>query len=135
MPAFLLSCRENHDVQWLLYTDLDVQDLPPNVVVKRVSLETLNQRCSDALGTRVEISIARRKLCDLKPAYGVIFEEDLRQFDFWAFSDLDIVWGNVRRFVTNDVLRDHDIVSARRDKLAGHFTLFRNTPPSTGCSS
>jgi len=30
--------------------------------------------------------------------------------------------------VTDDLLRDHDIVSARRDKLAGHFTLFRNTP-------
>ena len=128
LPAFLLSCRENRDVQWLIYTDLDVSaDVPPNVALKRMGVSELNLRSSEIVGTKIEIQVQRRMLCDLKPAYGLIFADDLQPFDFWACSDLDIVWGSVRQFVTDALLRDHDIVSSRSNKLSGHFTLFRNT--------
>ena len=35
MPAFLLSCRTNADVQWIIYTDVDVAGpVPPNITIK-----------------------------------------------------------------------------------------------------
>jgi hypothetical protein len=127
MPAFLLSCRANHDVQWLIYSDIDrVDGVPPNVTFKRTTVQELNRRCSEALETKIDIQ--RRKLCDLKITYGVIFADDLRPFDFWSCSDLDIVWGNIRQFATYARLRTYDIFSSRRDKLSGHCTLYRNTP-------
>jgi len=100
--------------------------IPPNVTFKPTTISELNRRCSDLLGTRIDIQ--RRKLCDLKITYGVIFADDLGSFDFWSCSDLDIVWGNIRHFATDARLQACDIFSSRKDKLSGHCTLYRNTP-------
>jgi len=125
MPAFLLSCRANADVQWIIYTDIDdAAGVPPNVILKRTTVGELNQRCSERLGTTIDIQ--RRKLCDLKVTYGVIFADDLKPFDFWGCSDLDIIWGNIRHFATDARLRAHDIFSSRKEKLSGHCTFYRN---------
>jgi hypothetical protein len=137
LPAFLVSCRENPDVQWLLYTDCDVPGpLPENVTLKPMGVSELASRAADVFGTQVEIQSASakvkrvsRKACDLKIGYGEMFSEDLKPFDFWACSDLDIVWGNVRHFVTDSLLQQYDIISSRADRLSGHFTLYRNAAP------
>jgi hypothetical protein len=84
-------------VEWLIYGDLDPGGaIPPNVTFKPTTISELNRRCSDLLGTRIDIQ--RRKLCDLKITYGVIFADDLGSFDFWSCSDLDIVWGQHQAF-------------------------------------
>jgi hypothetical protein len=127
MPAFLVSCRANADVEWIIYSDIDPpQGAPANVNFRRMSVEELNERCSHVLGTRVDIK--RRKLCDLKVTYGVIFADDLLPFDFWGCSDLDIIWGDIRRFATDACLQAHDVFSSRKERLSGHCTFYRNTP-------
>jgi len=130
MPAFLLSCRANPDVHWILYTDIEPpRAFPPNVVFKRMDVPEFDRHASAVLGARIQIPPRRmKKLSDLKPTYGLLFADELRSFDFWAYSELDVVWGNIRQFMTDDLLSCHDIVSARHYKIAGHFTLFRNTP-------
>lgn len=127
MPAFLLSCRTNTDVEWIIYTDIDPPPgVPSNVTFRRMSVRELNQRCSHVLGTTIDIK--RRKLCDLKVTYGVIFADDLLPFDFWGCSDLDVIWGDIRRFVTDARLQQYDVFSSRKEKLSGHCTFYRNTP-------
>jgi uncharacterized protein DUF6625 len=127
MPAFLLSCRANADVEWIIYTDMDAPaGVPPNVAFRPTTIADLNRRCSERLGTTIDIQ--RRKLCDLKITYGVVFADDLTAFDFWGCSDLDIIWGDIRRFATEARLRDHDIFSSRKDKLSGHCCFYRNVP-------
>jgi hypothetical protein len=128
LPAFMLSCRENPDISWLIYTDIHVDGpVPPNVHVKPMQLAEFNRRCSDTLGVRVNVqSTFLKKLSDLKPAYGLVFADDLRSFDFWAYSELDVIWGDIRYFMTDGLLADHDLLSASHYKLCGHFTLWRN---------
>ena len=128
LPAFLLSCRQNPDVHWFIYTDFDIAcTFPGNVVIRPTQLREFNLRSSEAIGTTIDVQPSYlRKLSDLKPAYGLIFAEDLRPFDFWAYSELDIVWGEIRYFMTDQLLHAHDIVSSRHYKLSGHFTLLRN---------
>jgi hypothetical protein len=136
LPAFLRSCRDNRDVQWLVYTDCDVTGtIPGNVMLKHMEVSDLARRAAEVFRTPVEIQSSSakakrvsRKACDLKPGYGLIFEDDLRPFEFWACSDLDIIWGDIRRFVTDGILTQHDVISSRADRLSGHFTLYRNTP-------
>jgi hypothetical protein len=130
LPAFLLSCRPNTDVQWFLYSDFEPPaPFPPNVTLRRMPLREFSERASEALATRIEVQPNfTKKIIDLKPAFGLIFADDLRPFDFWAHSDLDIVWGDVRHFVTDALLAQHDMVSSRPGRTSGHFNLFRNTP-------
>ena len=129
LPAFLLSCRHNQDVRWLIYSDMRITlAVPANVTLRRLSLDALSRRASEVLGEAIELTHPR-KLNDLKPAYGLIFADDLQPYDFWAWSDLDIVWGEIRRFVTDEMLSSYDIISSRKNRTSGHFTLFRNTVP------
>ena len=62
------------------------------------------------------------KLCDFKVAYGEIFSDWLREYDFWGYCDNDLVFGNIRKFITDEILETHDRILAR-----GHFSLYRNS--------
>lgn len=128
LPAFFVSCRANADVRWLVYTDFPpLPHVPPNVTLVPMTAADLDRRARDVLGADVGVAQKLRKACDLKPMYGVLFEHDLAPYDFWAYSDLDIVWGEVRRFVSGEMLDRYDVISSRPGALSGHFTLLRNT--------
>jgi hypothetical protein len=127
LPAFFRSCQTNADVHWLIYADFDVP-APPNVSIRPTDLHDFNARASEVLGTTITIEPARvRKICDFKPLYGLMFADDLREFEWWAYSDLDVIWGDIRRFVTDDLLNTRIVVSPRQRKLGGHGTFWRNT--------
>ena len=127
LPAFFRSCQTNADVQWLIYADFDLPT-PPNVTMKRMDLREFEARASDVVGVPITIDRAMvRKICDFKPLYGLMFADDLRGFDFLAYSDLDVIWGDVRQFATDELLNEHVIVSPRQRKLGGHGTFVRNT--------
>jgi hypothetical protein len=66
------------------------------------------------------------KLCDLKPAYGLIFEEYLKHYDFWGHCDLDIIWGRISHFISDDILDNFDVITTVESHTAGHFTLYKN---------
>ena len=75
------------------------------------------------------------KVKDFKPTIGHVFEEYLKPYSHWAFGDVDVVYGDLSRFLTPHVLR-HDIITFRTDDLcasmtktvfAGQFTIFANT--------
>ena len=123
---FLKTCRYNLTVDWLLYADCErPNNLPSNIRFVKAHLSDFNLLASQQLG--MEISIDNPyKLCDLKPAYGVIFENFIKNYDFWGHTDLDVLYGNIRKFITNDLLQKYDIISARKEYIAGHFTLFKN---------
>jgi hypothetical protein len=68
------------------------------------------------------------KLVDLKPAYGELFQEYLQGYDFWGYTDLDVLYGDLSRFFTDPILNSHDVLSPSDRLLVGHLTLIRNSP-------
>ena len=50
------------------------------------------------------------KICDLRLGWGTIFRDHVADYDFFGWGDIDVIYGDLRKFLTNDVL-DHDIVS------------------------
>jgi hypothetical protein len=125
-PAFLHSCRSNADVDWLIVTDRPgPAGAPDNVHFLSWTLAEIRDRAEAALGYPVALA-SPYKLCDVRPAFGIIFQESLQGYDFWGHCDMDIVWGDIRAFVSAEILAEHDVISARRGNVAGHFTLYRN---------
>ena len=119
---WLLSCKANSTIDWLLYTDdYTKYDYPNNVKVKYCTLETIKnkaQKCFD-----FPISLEKpRKLCDFKAAYGEIFADDLKEYDFWGYCDIDLVWGDIRKFLTDEILNKYDKIGYQ-----GHCLLYKNT--------
>ena len=72
-------------------------------------------------------------MVEFKPAFGHIFEKYLQGYSHWGYSDLDMVIGDLERWITPDELNDFDIVTygfgdQHRLYLRGQFTFHRNDP-------
>lgn len=125
--AYLISAAANPTVHWLCPTDCEIpENHPENIRFLPFTLSELNNHVNAVVG--VDVPLNPRKFCDLKPAYGEIFSEHVKEYDFWGFCDMDIVWGDIRKFMTEKILKTYDIISSRKENISGHFTLFRNTP-------
>ncbi|MFC1680656.1 DUF6625 family protein [Pseudomonadota bacterium] len=128
LDLYLKSCQYNPSVDFLIFSDCGTPKTQySNVQIVDFTLEQFNKRASDKLGLSVQVR-APYKLCDFKPAFGVIFSDYLDGYDFWGNSDLDIIYGDIRSFLTKELLSKYDVVSARNEYLAGHLTLYRNSP-------
>jgi hypothetical protein len=125
MNLHLATCAANPDVDWVILSDHPCPPRPPNVHLFPMSLQHFRALARERLGMPVAIETPY-KICDFKPAFGVILDEYLRRYDFWAHSDLDICWGRIRRFITDADLHQYDIISAAPYQICGHFTLYRN---------
>lgn len=127
LPLFLESCRRNSDIDWLLFSDCGKPDnLPPNVSVQSISFDDYCRTVSE----RLKINFAPKsacKLCDIKPALGYIHADRLEGYDFWAFGDIDLVYGDLRSYFTAERLARYDFFSTHERRVAGHLCLMRNT--------
>jgi len=126
-PYFLHSCRYNSDIDFLIFTDNRDENLnvPTNVKIIPYSLKQFKAEAAKALEFEVAVE-SGYKLCDFKPAYGQIFYEYIKDYDFWGYCDVDVIFGNIRSFMTDELLSEYDIISARHDYLTGCFALYRN---------
>lgn len=120
---WLMSCGCNPSIDWLIFTDDHTEyNYPENVKVTYWSFEQMRERVQSIYD--FTISLERPyKLCDFKPAYGEIFAKELQGYEFWGDCDIDLVWGNIRKFYTDDILERYEKIG-----FNGHSMLFRNTP-------
>ncbi len=125
-PAFLASCRSNPTIDWLIVTDEAPTYNVRNVRHRNIFGEELESLVADRLGARLDLRSNPRKICDLKPAYGRLFSEELACVDYWGHCDLDVVWGDLQGALDAPLQAGADVISLRRHRLAGHMTLFRN---------
>lgn len=66
------------------------------------------------------------KLCDLRPWYGFIHEDILKGYDYWGYGDIDLVYGNLKFFLSELFKSKRDVFSTHSDRVSGHFCLFKN---------
>lgn len=124
---FLTSCAFNPSIDFLIFTDDESEwDYPDNVEVRRLPFESLRDRVAAHFNFPISLE-QPYKLCDFKVAYGEIFEEELRGYDYWGYVDADVILGNVRSFLTDGVLNGYLKIYSR-----GHLTLMENRPEVSG---
>ncbi|KAB0505751.1 DUF6625 family protein [Pseudomonas moorei] len=127
MPFFLESCRRNPDIDWLFFSDCGIpENLPPNVTVENMMLSDYCGIVSERLGIDFAPKQAY-KLCDIRPAFGLIHADRLQGYDFWGYGDIDLVYGDLRSYFTADRLASYDLFSTHERRVAGHLCLIRNT--------
>lgn len=125
---FIESCRFNPTVNWLIYTDCGLVDnCPDNVSIKSIAYSDYCQTISLKLGIAFSPS-KPYKLCDIRPAYGFIHQDELANYDFWGYGDIDLIYGDIRQFLTNERLANHDVFSNHSTRTSGHLCLLRNLP-------
>jgi len=124
---YLESCCSNSSVNWIFISDcVGPNNAPDNTQFIHTSFGDYKKLVSEKLGINFNPSSAY-KLCDLKPAYGYIHQELLSSYDFWGFGDIDVIYGDIRQFYTDELLSKYNSLSSHWDRVSGHLFLMKNT--------
>jgi hypothetical protein len=126
-PLYFETIRRNSSIDFLFYTDCDFSSYQhiSNCIFHKIRFEDYLQNARELAG--IEFNPANAyKLCDLRPLYPIIHYADIREYDFYGWTDMDILYGDIRLFYTDDLLAKYDVFSAHEVRISGHFALFRN---------
>ena len=122
-PFALETYAHNATIEWHIFTDdRTPYAYPPNVSVTYTTLDRLKRRFQPYFAFPIALE-RPYKLCDYKPLYGHLFADQIKGCDFWGYFDPDVIFGDLGRFITEQVCQKYDKLCLR-----GHFSLFRNTP-------
>lgn len=125
---FLRSCSVCHGIDWQIFTDtVQLPTAPDNVVFRHLTKAEFSRIVGDVTATDYQFSYGY-KLCDMKPAYGHFFERFLVGYDYWGYTDLDVVIGDPVSMLRKAGALTADVITASDRLLLGHFTLLRNAP-------
>ncbi|MBJ7391688.1 MAG: hypothetical protein JHC85_08985 [Chthoniobacterales bacterium] len=123
---FVESCKRNPDVQFIVFNDRIGSDRhEENVLLKKLSLGEFERLVEDKTGLRVKVPRGY-KLNDFKPLYRLLFEDHLRDHGFWGHCDVDLIFGKIGDFITEDLLEKYDVITSKPKWISGHFSVFRN---------
>lgn len=129
---YVETCRWNPTVDWLIFSDRAYSGPEAgNVRWVRLSREAFGALAGKRLNAEISVRDPR-KVNDFKPMFGSIFGAYLPGYDFWGHVDLDVLWGNIRAFMTDELLERYQIISPQIRYLAGHCTFYRNRPEING---
>lgn len=128
---WLTSCAYNPDIDFFFVTDIDTKQytIPNNVKFIKKSFDELKlliqQKFNNLTHKGGGVFLDRPyKLCDFKTAYGYIFEDIFKHYEYWGYFDIDTIWGDILSFIPNNE-------SNKWLKIfpCGHLSFIRNTEP------
>ena len=126
-PYFLLTAKRNQKIDFLIYTDQNVDQFEvlnaDNIEFKTLSFDDLRKKVQSKFDFEISLKTPY-KLCDYRAAYGLIFEEELKEYDYWGFCDTDVLLGDIYQFLEKHSFFENDYA---RYGLFGHLQIFKNS--------
>jgi hypothetical protein len=121
---FLESCNRNEDVDWIFFTDIDIPagvEIQSNIRWQKTTLEDVRSLAVQKLGFDIKLERAY-KLCDLRPFYGLVFSDYIKNYEYWGYGDTDVICGRIYKFLVQAQYRAFDKIN-----WMGHMSFVRNT--------
>ena len=119
------SMNYNKDVNFLIITNIKSKKLENNIgkntKIIYMTLKDLQKKATTLLNISVNLTDPY-KICDLRPFFGIIFQEYLKDSKWWGHYDPDIVLGDLNKFIKSSIFNEYDKVLTN-----GHLTFYKNT--------
>lgn len=126
-PLYFETLRRNSTIEFIFYTDCEVAGYyAPNVTFNSISYEDYLALVNDRIPVNFKPETPY-KLCDIRPLFGLIHYEDIKNSDFYGHADVDLLFGDIRGFYTDRILTNYDVLSTHEHVISGHLALFRNS--------
>ena len=114
------SMERKKFIDWYIFTDNIInQKKDENIKIIHYTFDDFKVLVNKKIGTSV---INAYKICDYKPTFGHLFENYIKKYEFWGYCDLDVIFGNLRNFLTAERLKKFDKIYD-----LGHLTIIRNS--------
>ncbi len=127
IDLYFETLRRNTTIDFHFFTDCDTSLTgAPNIIFHETTFRGYIQDAQEKL--QVELNISNPyKICDLRPLFGTLHEDLFAKYGFYGWTDVDLLFGDIRSFYTDEVLDAHDVFSTHSVRISGHLALFRNT--------
>lgn len=125
---YLCSLGRNPSLDVIFFTDIPSETCivpPSNVKFVNISFTDYCKRVGDALGIDF-CPTDYYKLCDIKPFFPIVHHDELADYDYIGWGDIDLIYGDLDRFFPDSEICKYDIVSTHAFLFSGHFALIRN---------
>lgn len=123
------TCITNKNVDFLFITDQQIQLSSSNYKVVNIDLQFLKNRIKNNIGIDYEFS-NNRNICQLKCALGDIFYDEIREYLYWGFYDIDTLFGDFNKFIL-PLIDEYDIISFGvkniHDRISGPLVIIKNS--------
>ncbi|MBT8883898.1 DUF6625 family protein [Lactobacillus delbrueckii subsp. bulgaricus] len=117
---WLKSAEKNSAFDFLIFTDNVKYESVNNIKYVYCTFEEFKAKLQSCVEFKIVLD-RPYKICDYRPLYGTALQDYIREYDFWGFCDVDLIFGNIGKYVTDDILSKYDKIYE-----LGHFTLLRN---------
>jgi hypothetical protein len=94
-------------------------------------LETSQHAFAERVGEILGVEYPRgdgRKVCDFRCAFGLLYADELGDYNYWGHTDLDVIYGRVGHYLPDELLIGYDIFSNHDTYVSGPWSLYRNVP-------
>lgn len=118
---WLKSCEYNPEINFLVWSDISRENLPENVTWINKSFDEFKLLAREKLKLDIYLETPY-DCCEFKTVYGIIFEDYLKDFEYWGYCDMDMIFGDLEYFFQKYDYRKYDKFLSK-----GHLTIYRNT--------
>lgn len=126
-PLYFETLKRNPSVKFIFYTDCETKGFEaPNIIFRKLSFDHYIEQVKKITGINFKPA-SPYKLCDLRPLYPLVHYDDIKDAHFYGWTDMDLLFGDIRSFYTDDILNRYDVFSTHTIRISGHMALFRNT--------
>ncbi len=118
----------NQDFDLLVVTDQEIDKLfsYSNIKFCHYHLDAFSNLAAQKTGTQIRLKRGY-KVCDLRPAFGVIFDTYVEGYEYWGHIDIDTFWGDMSSALNEPISKKYDIICGASYHVGGPFCLYRNT--------
>lgn len=119
---WLKAAEYNQTIDFCIITDCiyEGSKLPNNIKLLYLPYESFKKRVQEKFDFKVSIANYGR-ISQFRPAFAYIFPKEIVGYDYWGFIECDLIPGDIRAFITDEILENNDKIF----KL-GHFQIFKN---------
>ena len=118
---WLKSAQKNSNIDFFIYGDCDTskyEPLPENVFCFNISFEKMKEKIQSKFDFPITLPTPY-KLCDYKPIYGFLFEDEIEDYKYWGHIDIDTILGDLTKFLPEK--------EYQKIYEFGHLCIYRNT--------
>lgn len=123
------TTKNLRNIDFIIFTDQKLTLDSKNYKIINTNLNEIEKLVSDRVGTTIKIK-NNKKICDLKASLGDVFEEYIRDYEYFGVYDIDTLFGDINSFV-EEYLGQYDFISMADEiyynRLSGPFLIMKNT--------
>lgn len=130
IDRYIDNVQVNEGWYWKIFTPHKIES-KGNVDIIPMDINEYNKLVDIKLGIKPNLAIINGKpnlhITDFYIFSGVVFEDYIKNVDFWGITNLDVVYGKLDHFYPDSFL-DCDVFSDDVKMVNGVFSLWRNIP-------